>query len=101
MRSLGRHGVRTIVASEHRSVPAGTSRFCDERVRIPAPSDDLFAYKDSLKGIAARPNVRTIIPTRPEDPYVFAKYRDEFEQYVSLVVPPLDVLKTVHDRMRL
>ncbi|SIS03187.1 Predicted ATP-dependent carboligase, ATP-grasp superfamily [Natronorubrum thiooxidans] len=101
VRSLGRHGVRTIVASEHRSVPAGASRFCDERVRIPAPSDDLFAYKDSLKGIAARPNVRTIIPTRPEDPYVFAKYRDEFEQYVSLVVPPLDVLKTVHDRMRL
>ncbi len=101
VRSLASHGVRTIVASEHKSVPAGASRFCDEKIQIPTPREDLLAYKDALKGIAARPSVQTIIPTRPEDPYVFTKYGDEFEQYVSLVVPPLDVLKTVHDRVRL
>ncbi|ELZ97338.1 ATP-grasp protein-like protein [Haloferax mediterranei ATCC 33500] len=98
MRSPGERGVYTIHASEHDNVPAASSRFCDELVRIPGPRDGLVAYKDALVGIAARPDVRTIIPTRPEDGYVFSKYLDEFEQYVTLIVPEFEMLRRVHDR---
>ncbi|ADE01645.1 carboxylate--amine ligase [Haloferax volcanii] len=98
VRSLGERGVHTVMASEHDDTPAASSRFCDELVRIPTPKDDLVAYKDALVGIAARPDVKTVIPTRPEDGYVFSKYRDEFEQYVDLVVPDFETLRRVHDR---
>lgn len=101
VRSLARRGINAIVASEYRDVPAAASRFCGEFVRIPSPHEDLLAYRDALLGIAARPDVETIYPIRPQDAYVFARYADAFDEYVSLVTPPMETLRTVHDRLAL
>ncbi|MGM0605496.1 MAG: carboxylate--amine ligase [Halobacteriota archaeon] len=101
VRSLSERGIHTIVASEYEAVPAGGSRFCDEQLTIPSPYDDLLAYKDALVGIAARPDVRTIVPIRPHDPYLFAHYADEFDPYVSILTPGPRLLSTVHDRIKL
>ncbi|QLD88702.1 carboxylate--amine ligase [Natronomonas salina] len=101
VRSLAAEGVNPVVASEYTDVPAAASRFCEEFVRIPSPHEDLVAYRDALLGIAARPDVKTVLPLRPQDPYVFAKYADEFEPYVSLVTPPMETLRTVQDRLKL
>ncbi|GAA5052239.1 carboxylate--amine ligase [Haladaptatus pallidirubidus] len=100
VRSLTRADIRTIVAVADKHLPVAASRFCDEVVRVP-PSYEILAYKDALLGIAARSDVYTIIPHRPQDTYVLSKYHDEFDQYVSLVVPPLETLKRVHDRKQL
>lgn len=101
VRSLGKRNVPTIVSSKSGGVPEVASRYCSEAVTVPAPQDDLLAYKDALLGIAARRDVGTIIPVLEEDIYVLSKYRSEFEQYVSLVVPSLDTLRGAHDRLRL
>lgn len=101
VRSLGRRGVETIIASEHENVPAAASRFCDRSVVIPSPHEDLIAYKDGLVELASQPRVTTILPLRPHDPYVFATYADEFKPYVTLVTPCLETLETVHDRIKL
>jgi predicted ATP-grasp superfamily ATP-dependent carboligase len=101
VRSPGRHGLWTIVASEYERVPAGSSRFCDETALVPDPDEDLLAYRDALLELAARPDVRTILPTRPQDTYLFSVYESSFEEYVSLVTPPREMLRTVHDRARL
>ncbi len=101
VRSLGKSGVYTIVASEYEDVPAGGSRFCDEQIRICSPEDDLIAYKNALRRIARRQNVRTILPLRPSDPYVLAKYQDEFERHTSVPVPSMETISIVNDRMKL
>jgi predicted ATP-grasp superfamily ATP-dependent carboligase len=101
VRSLHRRGVNTIVASESETVPASASRFCDEKLSIPSPYEDLVAYKDALVGIMARPDVRTAIPIRPQDTYVFSKYRAEFDRYGTVVAPPFEMLRAVHDRVLL
>ncbi|WP_416841500.1 carboxylate--amine ligase [Haloferax sp. DFSO52] len=101
VRSLGKNGIRTVVASEHDDTPVGSSRFCDELVRIPAPSDGLVRYKDALVAVAARPDIEVIAPTRPEDAYVFSKYYDEFAAHARVVVQPFEMLRSVHDRKRL
>ena len=101
VRSLAEHGVRTVVASEYRDVPARGSRFCDEFVEIPSSRNDLLAYKDALRALASRPTVRTVTPFRPEDPYVFAKYRAEFDRHVTIVSPPMRTLDVACDRMAL
>ncbi|WP_411969021.1 carboxylate--amine ligase [Haloferax sp. YSSS75] len=101
VRSFGTNGIRTVVASEHDDTPVSSSRFCDEVVRIPAPSDGLVRYKDALVGICARPDVDVIVPGRPEDAYVLSKYHDEFATHVNLAVQPFEMLRSVHDRMRL
>ena len=101
VRSLGKRGVNVILASEHDNVHASASRFCGETARIPSPDDSLAAYRDALVGLAARPDVRTIVPIRPVDTYVFSKFGDEFEPYVSLASPSMETLRSVHDRVRL
>jgi predicted ATP-grasp superfamily ATP-dependent carboligase len=101
VRSLGKRGVNVVLASEHDNVHASASRFCGETVRIPSLDDGLVAYKDALVGLAARPDVCTIVPVRPVDTYVFSKYHDEFEPYVTLATPSMETLRTVHDRVRL
>lgn len=101
MRSLHQRGVRTLVASEYERTPHFSSRYCSERIRITAPSDDLAAYRDELLLLASRLDVKTIIPVRECDVYLFAKYREEFDRHVSLVSPPLETLTKAHDRLQL
>jgi len=101
MRSLSRRGIQTVVASEYERIPHFSSRFCDERARLPASPGDPLAYRDALLDLASRADVQTIVPVRECDVYLFAKYHDEFEREVSLVVPPLETLGSAHDRLRL
>jgi predicted ATP-grasp superfamily ATP-dependent carboligase len=42
-----------------------------------------------------------VIPIRPVDTYLLSNYRAEFEQYVTLLTPEPDTLRTVHDRVEL
>ncbi|WP_137284448.1 carboxylate--amine ligase [Halorussus salinisoli] len=101
LRSLGGRGVHTVTASEHDHVPVFASRFCDETATLPSPDEDLLAYKDALLDLAARDDVRTVIPVREYDAYLLSKYRDEFAEYVSLEVPDIATLERVHDRVKL
>jgi len=101
VRSLARRGVDTIVASEKDGVPAAASRFCSEFVPLPDPREELLAYRDALLDIAARDDVATVIPVRPEDGYLLSRYKREFDDAVSLPVPTMQQLERVHDRLAL
>ena len=101
MRSLSRQGLHTVAASERTDRPAFASRYCDEKILVPSPYEDLVAYKDALLTLAERADVRTIIPNREVDSYVLAKYRDEFAEHVITLWPTIGQIRTVHDRLRL
>ena len=100
LRSLAKSGVEAVVAVGDDDLPISASRYCNTIVPIPI-SDDIVGYKDALLGLAARRDVRTIIPHRPQDPYLLSKYFDEFDRHTNIVVPPFETLKVVHDRKRL
>lgn len=101
VRSLAGLGVSPIIASEHDDVPAAASRFCDSSVVVPSPHTDIVGYKDALVNLARRESVETILPIRPHDPYIFAKYYEEFDEHVSLVTPRMEQLEQVFDRVAL
>ncbi|WP_232702083.1 carboxylate--amine ligase [Halobacterium wangiae] len=101
VRSLAEHGVDTIVVSEKDGVPAAASRFCTESGSLPPPREDLLAYRDALLEYAAREDVRTVVPARPEDTYVLSRYYDEFDAEVSIPVPEIEQLRSVYDRLEL
>ncbi|WP_340097697.1 ATP-grasp domain-containing protein [Salinibaculum salinum] len=101
LRSLAPRDIYTIVASPDESAPEFVSRFCDQPVVVPDPEEDVLAYRDALLDLASRPGVRTIIPTDEHDAYVLSRYRERFEEYVDLVVPDVDRLRSVHDRLEL
>jgi predicted ATP-grasp superfamily ATP-dependent carboligase len=101
LRSLARQGIGSVVASEKAGVPAAASRYCAESVSLPDPREGLLAYRDALLDLAARPDVRTVMPVRPEDCYLLSRYEDAFAEHVSLVVPTMAQFATVNDRLRL
>uniref|UniRef100_A0A8A2VK88 Carboxylate--amine ligase n=1 Tax=Haloterrigena alkaliphila TaxID=2816475 RepID=A0A8A2VK88_9EURY len=101
VRSLSRRGIHTIVASEHENALATASTFCDEVISIPSPESDFLRYKAALLRIAARDDVRTIVPVRAPDPYLLSKYFDEFSDEVTVVTPGFETIESVHDRIRL
>jgi predicted ATP-grasp superfamily ATP-dependent carboligase len=100
IRSLGQRGIQTIGVSNKVSAPF-VSKHCNEHIPVPSPYEDWHAYRDALFETVARRDISTVIPCREIDAYLLSKYRDEFEEHVSLTVPSFDSLKTVHDRMRL
>jgi predicted ATP-grasp superfamily ATP-dependent carboligase len=89
------------LASIEAEVAAGASRFCDEQIQIPSPKQNILAYRDALLDIASRRDVETILPVRPHDAYLFARYNDLFDPHVSLTTPSSDLLETVTDRLQL
>lgn len=97
LRSLGNRA-RTIAVSEQEAPPAFWSRYCDEAVSVPDPSEDLTGYRDALLSLAERDDVRTITPMREGDVYTLAKYRDAFAEHVEPLWPTLEQLEVVHDR---
>lgn len=101
LRSLGGRGIHTIVASELERNPLTASRYCDESLTLGARPQDIDDYKDELLAIAAREDVRAIVPVREYDAFLLAKYRNEFEEVVSTVSPDSETLRRAHDRYRL
>lgn len=101
LRSLGDRGVHTIAASEQSSPPGFWSRYCDERVAVPDPGDDLLGYRDALLALASRGDVATITPMREVDVYTLSRHREAFAEHVTPVWPTFERLRDVHDRERL
>lgn len=101
LRSLGSRDVRAVVASERVSSPAFVSRFCDEAHVVPSPYRNLLAYKEAILNLAARRDVRTVVPNREVDAYLLARYREEFGEHVSTVWPPFETVRTVQDKLDL
>jgi predicted ATP-grasp superfamily ATP-dependent carboligase len=101
LRSLHPRGIRTIVGSESTKTPAAFSKYCDEFVRLPDPSDDLLAYGDALCSIARRSDVETIIPVREEDVYSLARNRNLLAGDVATPWPTFETLRRVQDRVEL
>jgi len=101
VRSLGRRGINTIVGSYDENDPAFVSKYCTESVVMPDPTEGLQTYKNALLSVAARPDVRTILPLREEEIYTLVKYRSEFEDHVELPLPSLEKLGVAQDRLQL
>lgn len=100
-RSLGRRGIPTIAASKSDDVPSFSTRYCEETVSVPSPTENLPEYREALLSLAMRPDVRTIVPLRESDVYVLSKYRSEFADHIATPWLPFETLRTVHDRERL
>lgn len=101
VRSLARHGVRTIVVGESDGSAVFKSKYCHEQLVVPSPSTDLDGYREALLRLAARPDVVTIVPLREPDIYVLAKYRDEFADHVTTPWPKFDTVRASQDWLKL
>lgn len=99
-RALARCGIRVVASVTEPDLPIARSRYVAEVVELP-DENDLDRYADGLLDLAARPGVRTIIPTRPQDAYLLTSQAERFADEVGLVVPRLGSFDAATDRLRL
>jgi len=101
LRSLRERGVHTIAVSERESPEVFRSRYAEETIRVPSPTESAVRYKDALLKLAGRNDVRTILPFREADAYVLSRYKDEFEGKIGTPFPDFETLRRVQDRKEL
>lgn len=101
VRSLSRLGLTVIGVAAGESAPALSSRHCDESHVVPAPGDDLDGYRDALLDLAARPDVRTVVPLYEPDIYVLAHERAAFAEHVATPWVGADRVRRAQDRREL
>ncbi|NHN40675.1 carboxylate--amine ligase [Halorubellus sp. JP-L1] len=101
VRSLGRHGVRVVVAATEPRHPTFASRYCGESHIVPDPREDVSGYGDALLELARRPNVRTVVPLTEADAHVLSTRRDEFAEHVGTPWPGRERMTLAQDRCRL
>lgn len=101
LRSLRRRHINTIVFSHDADAPALSSRSCNEGVLVPSPFTDVDEFADAILSLAARDDVRAIIPSREQDAYVLSKYREQFANYVSPLWPSFETIRLAQDRKAL
>lgn len=100
-RQLGRSGVPVIGISSHRDHPLLHSRFCSERQVVPDPQRDLRGYLRSIRAIAERPDVLTMLPMSEVDIFVLTTYHHLFESHLSLPLIPPETFSPVSDKYQL
>jgi len=101
IRSLGKKNIKTVVISEHESPPGFRSKYCDEQIPVPDPTEDLLGYEEALRVLARRPDVQTILPFREADIYVLSRNKSYFSDHLGSVWPSIETLNLVQDRIKL
>lgn len=91
VRSLGRAGLKIIVASESACSLAGCSRFCDHNVQYHSPVDNVELFAENIINFILKENIGVLIPVTDVSTYAILKYRHLFTNRVSI---PINSFKT-------
>ncbi|MBN1602859.1 MAG: ATP-grasp domain-containing protein [Chitinispirillaceae bacterium] len=88
VRSLGRAGLKVIVASEDKRSLAGSSKYCDHTVCNPSPAVDIHCFVETVRKIIIQEQVDVLFPVTDASTYAILQNRDIFDAIVSLPLVP-------------
>lgn len=78
-RSLGRRGVKVVVADETKRTLSGASRYCSESFTYPSPTKNLRAFLATAKTECSQRGIRVMFPMTEVSMAAVLKHREEFE----------------------
>lgn len=99
-RSLGRKGVRVVVAGETNRTLAGASRYCRESFTYPSPASDLPGFLETVKKECARRGIGVLLPMTELSTRAVLEHRAEFEM-VRVPFVELKAFEALTDKWRL
>ncbi len=91
VRSLGRAGLRVIVASEYSQSLSGTSRFCYNTAVYPSPFDNIQQFVETISDLIVKENVGVLIPITDATACATLKYQSKLS---SLTIIPMVSFET-------
>jgi predicted ATP-grasp superfamily ATP-dependent carboligase len=98
-RSLGKAGLRVLVADSERITIAGCSRFTAQSFVLPHPVREEAAFMSRVEEIVRKNNVAMILPMTDRSLIALARHRENFPS-VRLPFPDLDTVMKARDKSR-
>ncbi len=99
-RSLGRRGVRVVVADETKRTLAGASKYCSESFTYPSPTANLRAFLSTVKSECSQRGIRVIFPMAEISMAAVLKHREEFKGF-QLPLPEFPTFDALTDKWNL
>jgi predicted ATP-grasp superfamily ATP-dependent carboligase len=102
-RSLARAGFRVSVAADSRPAVAHWSRFCRDRIDVPAPQFDLRGFVDRLEDELGRGEYSVVLAGGEASLEAISGERDRLERYLphGLGLPPPEAVAASLDKVSL
>jgi len=100
-RSLGRAGIRMIVAASRQPCLAGVSRYCATAVKCPPPESEPQAFAEAIARAAELDGVALIIPASDAATMALSAHRDFLPSWCALPLPAHDTVIAATDRSAL
>jgi predicted ATP-grasp superfamily ATP-dependent carboligase len=97
-RSLGRQRIPVAVADDGTGGLAGSSRYCQQIVRVPSPARSPEAFVSALRDEVSRGRHSVVIPADDVTLSLVSQARAQFDGLVALPFPDLETIQTAHDK---
>ena len=97
-RALGRASVPVTVGEAEGSSLAGSSRYCDRRLRYPSPRSAGPEFQEFLRRQVASGDYRVLLPLTDITMRLVAEIRDELVKSVRLPIPTLEQIAVTQDK---
>lgn len=101
VRSLGRSGLKVIVASELKNSLAGSSRFCFNKVQYPPPAVNILQFVQSIRDLIVIEKVDVLIPITDASTFAILQNRSLLDNIVSLPLVPFQTYWAASNKISL
>ena len=98
IRSLGRAGVRVLVASSHRAPLGAFSRYCDRALRYPDYNTDPAGFLTWLEDVGRRHGVDVLYPIEDRPLALCVTHADRWTPHMRALLPPPAALERAGDK---
>ena len=99
-RSLGKKGVRVVVAGETKRTLSGASKYCSEGFVYPSPAGDLEGFLATIKAESSRRGIEVIFPMTEISVSTVLRHQEQFEP-LKLPFGDLKTFDSLTDKWRL
>jgi predicted ATP-grasp superfamily ATP-dependent carboligase len=100
VRSLGRRGVRVVVASPKAQAMSFQSRYCAERLSCPSPADDPLMFSSWLHETLRRDRYDALLFFGEASANIVARHRDEIQALTGCPLPAYEDFLTADRKDR-
>jgi predicted ATP-grasp superfamily ATP-dependent carboligase len=101
VRSLGRAGLRVIVASELSHSLAGSSRFCSRIAKYPSPFDNTQLFSNAIHDIIIKENAGVLFPITDATTVAILQHRSLFTGLVTIPIVSNETYWAASDKISL
>lgn len=98
VRSLGSHGIRTIVGEKTRWHTSGFSRHCAKTLRYPAPQKHPQLFLEWLRETLSRERCGVLLPMDDDTMAIAVAHQEQLRSYCRLPVPPRESYDIAADK---